>query len=81
MNCANFMGDFVRNDLDAKSAAVRASVAASSLYQGQTDFTGEIRQRYPRIFEELLSKQRVISEKEFQDARTAANKTPSRAIA
>ncbi|MFI7296518.1 hypothetical protein [Streptomyces sp. NPDC050121] len=76
VNCANYIGDFVGNDLAAKSATVRASVAASSMYHGQTDFTGEIRQRYPRIFNELVQAKKISSEKEIREARKAQGKKP-----
>lgn len=69
VNCADYIGNFVHGDLAARSATVNASVAASSLYQGQSDFTGEIRQRYPRIFNELVKDKSIEWEREFQEAR------------
>ncbi|MFI0943779.1 hypothetical protein [Streptomyces sp. NPDC021020] len=65
VNCANYIADFVENNLRDVSGDARAEVAASALYQGEVDFTGEIRQAYPEIFDRFLKAKRISTEKEI----------------
>ncbi|MFH8363184.1 hypothetical protein ACH4FV_26840, partial [Streptomyces anulatus] len=86
VNCANMIADFVTRELTTKtSSEVKAVVAATQLYVGSTVFTGEIMQRYRKIFEafspgkkvELLDEvQKALQEKINQEkAETGKAKT------
>jgi hypothetical protein len=69
INCANMIADFVTRDLKAKTLSkVNAVVAATQLYTGSTVFTGEIMQRYRKIFEALAPPNKVRLLQEVQDA-------------
>ncbi|WP_457515903.1 phage tail protein [Streptomyces sp. TE33382] len=62
-NCADYISNFVDRDLRSKTENVDAKVLASSAYHGRTDVSGEIRDRYPEIFDSLIRK-RVQTEEE-----------------
>ncbi|MGW4750258.1 hypothetical protein ACWEPR_36285 [Streptomyces sp. NPDC004290] len=67
VNCAHYIADFVDKGLRGVSGDARAEVAASALYQGQADFTGEIRQAYPAIFDRFLKAKRIFTENEIEE--------------
>ncbi|WP_405681865.1 hypothetical protein [Streptomyces sp. NBC_00057] len=61
VNCATFIADFHDRDLSPKSSSpVNTTVATSSLYQGETVFTGEIMRRYSKIFEKFAGPEKVL---------------------
>ena len=74
VNCAHYIADFVNNNLRGVSGDAHAEVAASALYQGQTDFTGEIRQAYPAIFNRFLKEKRVLTQKQIEKKITEQQK-------
>ncbi|MFD5765862.1 hypothetical protein ACFWIN_08580 [Streptomyces sp. NPDC127049] len=68
VNCATFIADFHDRHLSPKSSsAVTTTVATSSLYQGETVFTGEIRRRYAKIFDEFAGPEKVLLLSEYKD--------------
>ncbi|MFJ9823880.1 hypothetical protein ACIRSU_05830 [Streptomyces sp. NPDC101160] len=61
VNCATFIADFHDRNLSPKSSSrVKTTVATSSLYQGETVFTGEIMRRYSKIFEKFARPEKVL---------------------
>ncbi|MFJ5787730.1 hypothetical protein [Streptomyces hydrogenans] len=67
INCANMIADFITRDLASKTASkVDAVVAAAQLYEGSTVFTGEIKQRYRKIFEAFSAGEKVRTFEEIQ---------------
>ncbi|WP_232837729.1 hypothetical protein [Streptomyces atratus] len=89
INCANMIADFVTRGLGKKtSSEVNAVVAASQLYVGSTVFTGEIKQRYSKIFEaftpdkkvELLEDVQKALQKKIDKEKTEAGKTKTRLL-
>jgi hypothetical protein len=61
VNCATFIADFHDRHLSPKSSSrVNTTVATSSLYQGETVFTGEIMRRYSKIFEKFARPEKVL---------------------
>ncbi|MEU8882428.1 hypothetical protein [Streptomyces hydrogenans] len=67
VNCATFISDFHNRHLSPKSSSgVSTTVATSSLYQGETVFTGEIRRRYSKIFDEFAGPEKVLLLSEYK---------------
>ncbi|MFG2134621.1 hypothetical protein ACGFNV_43625 [Streptomyces sp. NPDC048751] len=71
VNCATYIADFVDRDLRPRTQNLSTVVSASALYQGSVVFTGEIRQRYRKIFDELISPDAVQTFQEFEAAKKA----------
>ncbi|MET2717819.1 hypothetical protein ABXV03_19015 [Streptomyces harbinensis] len=66
VNCATYIADFVERDLRPRAQNLSAVVSASARYEGSVIFTGEIRQRYRKIFDELISPEAVQTFEEFE---------------
>ncbi|MFJ2021032.1 hypothetical protein [Streptomyces nodosus] len=71
VNCATYIADFVDRDLRPRTQSLSTVVSASALYQGSVVFTGEIRQRYRRIFDELITPEAVQTFEEFESIKKA----------
>jgi hypothetical protein len=67
VNCANYLADFTRH-LRSRSDEATVTVAASALYEGAAVFTGEIRNRYRRIFDKIVKEGAVQERAEFEAA-------------
>ncbi|MGW0949826.1 phage tail protein [Streptomyces sp. NPDC002623] len=65
VNCATYIADFVE-DLRPRTQSLSTVVLASALYEGSVVFTGEIRQRYRKIFDELISADAIQTFQEFE---------------
>ncbi|MFD4113966.1 hypothetical protein ACFWSJ_10970 [Streptomyces niveus] len=70
VNCATHIADFVE-DLRPRTQSLSTVVLASALYEGSVVFAGEIRQRYRKIFDELISPEAVQTFQEFEAAQKA----------
>ncbi|MYQ75746.1 MULTISPECIES: hypothetical protein [unclassified Streptomyces] len=66
VNCATYIADFVDRDLKPRTQSLSTVVSPSALYEGAVVFTGEIRQRYRKIFDELISAEAVQTLAEFE---------------
>ncbi|MGW5351610.1 hypothetical protein ACWERV_14040, partial [Streptomyces sp. NPDC004031] len=66
VNCATLIADFTDRDLRPRTENLSTVVLASALYHGATVFTGEIRQRYRKIFDELISPETLQTFQEFE---------------
>ncbi|MCX4473534.1 hypothetical protein OOK41_25055 [Micromonospora sp. NBC_01655] len=71
VNCATYIADFVERDLRPRTQNLSTVVLASALYEGAVVFTGEIKQRYRRIFDELISAEAVQTFQEFEEIQKA----------
>ena len=80
VNCATYIADFVDRDLRPRTQNLSTVVAASALYQGTVVFTGEIKRRYRKIFDKLISPEAVQTLQEFKAIQAAkAAKTGKKA--